>query len=190
MKTVKLILTIISFSLVSCTATKKCNAVKTFLSTQIINAKDQYLLVTPKLKTINTLQVLYGSDEVSIHYDKNKPSLYRSRFLNEKDWIRIYEKHKNDSLIYSWHDDDFNFENLQLNDGVGLYNDAFFDKYRNNKKKIIWLSEPIYYKQKNIVIFTIMKATTSGGTNERTVVIMKKINGKWQVIDYVYDYVF
>lgn len=188
MKKLKILLFSIVLVFTSCGTLKKYDAQATYLKSEIINLKKSYLLIDEKTATRNILTILYGADSINSNYNEIVPKdSFRSKFINADDWLYLYNSNVKNTKVEVWNSSDFKNLYLELTPKLGLYNTKFLDKYMNNEKRILWLSKPIYIKQKKLVFFCFSESDTFKNlTIHPHVVIMKKKEGKWIVIDKVF----
>jgi len=124
-------------------------------------------------KTINTLR---GPTSNGMHPGPT------SMILSDTDFLFLYEKYKNDTITETWKKSDFNNLDIAICKSYDYWeckNDLISKDYRY----FYSLSKPLFHN-KNLSFFYFSKA--SGWTVLFSgVIVMKKTDGKWEVVEKV-----
>ncbi|MDP5198295.1 hypothetical protein [Flavobacterium sp. DG2-3] len=186
MKNRIVILLLIQMIVASCGSYQKYEPLNVFLETEL--KKDQKaILVKDKSSNKNTLRIFFRGDGNMEIEEK-----YRSRLFNQKDYETMYNQYATDSIQKPWTPNDFPKLNLIFENKLGLWNTSFLDKYEASPLDVYFLSEPLFYKNKEYIMFYFDRGNTNdiSGTYVHQVIVMKKVDGKWQVIERIADYVY
>lgn len=183
--------TIIFLMLISCAILKENpSALENFIRTQI-DPNQEIIIVQDQANTKHLLRILYGSDAYrNNEYERDSPiDGNRSRFITAADWAKIYQKTSYDTVPGQWNRSDFKNIKCTFEDQKGLWNTAFLERFKDNHKKLIWLSAPVVCPEKGYMLFYFASGRTSiPGSDDNSVVIMAQKNNRWEVIDRIYDY--
>jgi hypothetical protein len=187
MKKLKFILLLIPFFVLSCASPKLIGyePIKVFLESKKLDKKKLQVLVKQKvsykkaLRIFNYKEGLYPSEDpdLAIHHD----------LFNKKHWIKMYRRYANDTLVSYWKKEDFADYNFELEKAKLIFKSAFLDKY-SSSMNVIFLSEPMYYWNNKYIIFFYDNLNVDS-SNERQVVIMKRVKKKWIIVKVVGDYI-
>lgn len=169
---------------------KTSNPLEQFIKTELAQGQE-IVIIKDKVNTRTVMRILYGNDNPSEDYENSIPvDSGRSKLLTAKDWKEIYRGKISDKVAGKWKNTDFSNLKFVFENQVGLWNNNFLARYSENQKRIIWLSEPIYYVKKKYLIFYYAVGTTSiPGSNERNVVIIAKESDRWKTVEIIEDYV-
>lgn len=169
---------------------KTSNPLEQFIKTELAQGQE-IVIIKDKVNTRTVMRILYGNDNPSEDYENSIPvDSGRSKLLTAKDWKEIYRGKISDKVAGKWKNTDFSNLKFVFENQVGLWNNNFLARYSENQKRIIWLSEPIYYVKKKYLIFYYAVGTTSiPGSDERNVVIMAKESDRWKTVEIIEDYV-
>lgn len=179
--------------LCSCSSTKdKYNAMNDYLEKVISDSTEETIILKEKINPNETIYIFKDSnnDERVSKTDVNEGDVTVDTLLyNEKNWEKMSKKYGDGSPFIpqtylpeknNWRPSDFGLKKIKLEN-----KDKYYDSFLNGKdyslfekKRIYILSEPIYYKEKEYVVFTVSYGDF-GGIYSIFVVVMKKINGKW-----------
>lgn len=168
----------------------KFNAINDYLDS-MTNPNEEILIVKEKISSNETLFIFQGT--ISIDPDTKKLDRFDGvdePLYTEKLW-KIMKNKYGDTLPkigrywlknQFWNADDFRhkkikFENYEICDKkLQSYS------YPWPEKKIFSFSNPIYYKNKEYITFTVTKSSTKSiGLPSNSIIIMKKIKNKWTI---------
>ncbi|SEA17014.1 hypothetical protein SAMN05443667_102196 [Flavobacterium gillisiae] len=181
----------------------KYEAINAYLFTFVKDASKTIVVVKEKMSPNMVLELFSGGNDVKFSYLKIKdienPELgIQTPLFNWKDYesMRIKYRDSVNTVKYGllknkrWMPEDFTmkniffvaFEDVMLKEEKGI-------RYFKNDTQLILLSDPIYYKDKKLLVLgiTYKKSTDVGGFSS-LVVVMRKIKNKWVVIDKADQY--
>ncbi|RZJ66558.1 MAG: hypothetical protein EOO50_09300 [Flavobacterium sp.] len=184
----KLLCLIFMLATCSCASLKNYNAIEKYLMDIVSN---KTLLVSEKLSNTNTLRILYESEDINKDYDHEIPvDGNRSKVLDQVIWNKIFDT-SNNEVSTIWNSSELSKIELEQVSQKELWNSAFLNKYTGNSKKILWVSDVIYYKPKKMAIFSYKTGNTdTPGSSESAAVIMVFEKDKWRFLEKIYDYQF
>ena len=179
-----------SFLIVSCSSAqisptylKNYECIETYLKLKGINTIEPDILVHEKRSNLYTLRIFNGDNGI-LHGDEN----YTPKTYNKEHWEKLYKTYSNDTIVKYWKTSDFPNIDFILGSEREARRGSFLDMYTYTTKDVICLSEPMYYiDDKHVMFFYSKTAKGLYGYGEK-VVIMKKENGKWIVLEEIPDY--
>jgi len=144
-----------------------------------------------EIKKEGITKIVIYEDKASVKYTINtlrgptsngKRSGPTSMILRDTDFLFLYEKYKNDTVNEAWKKSDFkNFDIKVINSEISLDNKV--DLITKGYRYFYFLSKPLFLDE-NLGFFYFSKA--SGWTVLFSgVVVMKKTDGKWEVVEKV-----
>lgn len=183
------------------TLIEKYAVINDYLDSQIKDRSKKIMIFSKKTNTNVTLKILrlndiYVLDSITWKYNEDKT------FYKESEWEIARKKYSKNSIAEienatdkagecCWVAKNFNYKNVifeELQPG----STAFIEKYMSSKiapivknvdslahYKLYSFSEPIYYQNKEYLIFTFYKSDLSGLSGSSIIIIYKKKNGKW-----------
>lgn len=184
--TVIILFSITNFSnaLYAQSTNEKYKALNDYIETIIKDTTQVMFVAKEKINSNETLNIFGLNHIVTVDSEGNgigKGNLYR-----KKDFEKIKKEYENSCVLGKriWCNDDYwtndNFrhkkvalESMNTNKEIEL----ILDKYNRADIKVYGFSEPIFYKKKKYIVFTVLKSYISGANI--FVVIMEKLNGKW-----------
>jgi hypothetical protein len=182
---------LIPFFVISCspaqikpTYVKNYECIETYLKLKGVNSVEPDILVKEKETNLQTLRIFNGDNGI-VHSDEN----YTPKLYNKESWEKLYRTYSNDTIGKYWKNEDFPTIDFVLGSEKAALRGDFLDIYTFTTKKVISLSEPMYYIDDKHVIFFYNKSPMGlYGYGEKLIVIMKMENGKWIVLEEVPDY--
>jgi hypothetical protein len=167
-------------------------ALNDFFDTKIKDHSKKIVVMSTKINTDMTLRMIKINQILTIDSITKKNIIEDKFFYNEEEWVKTIKKYSKSSIEEiedaksrggecCWNPDDFNYKNIifeNLRQGTPEYekkyiSSPFYDCY--------YFSDPIFYKNKEHLVFTVGEASLFGGLGSAFyIVIMKKNkNGKW-----------
>jgi hypothetical protein len=168
----------------------KFNAINDYLDSIII-PNEEILVVKEKISSNETLFIFQGT--ISIDPDTKKLERFDGvdePLYTEKLWEIMKNKY-GDTLPkigrywlknQFWNADDFRYKNIEFENYEICDKKLQRYSYAWPEKKIYSFSNPIYYKNKEYVTFTVSHTSTKSiGFHSNSIIIMKKIKNKWTI---------
>jgi hypothetical protein len=156
----------------------------------MIDANEEIVIVKEKITSNETIGIFQGT--ISIDPDTKKPDRFggaNAPLYIEKYWKIMKNKYGNSFPTIGrnwlknqfWNATDFRHEKIVFDSyeecKKKLESDGFF---YGPQRKIYSFSDPIYYKNKEYITFTVVRsATKSIGFPSDFIIIMKKVKNKW-----------
>jgi hypothetical protein len=174
----------------SCSPTKdKRQALNDYLHTVILDTSSkEIIIIKDKINSNLTIEIFNVNDIIAI--DSKWKGKADTIIYNERDWKKMekryavdYQAGKNPWFINEfWTKEDFDHKKIIFEDSYVGKTDAFLKKYDYKPSIDIYsFSDPIYYKNKSVVVFTVHKTATPIGFGQTYIIIMNKKRGKWIV---------
>ncbi|MFC4739958.1 hypothetical protein ACFO3U_08120 [Flavobacterium ponti] len=163
-----------------------CNSNKAIINYMIQNEQvEDIIIIKEKLSPKNTINILRG---IGIANKTDSVTKFNgSKTYSLSDFNNLYTKYKNDTIKEDWKLKDFKKLNVLLIDDFFNYLKESNNKKINDEAVYYSLSKPLFLDNKEKVFFYINKSI--GMYNEFSkVVVMKKINGKWKIIEEIDNY--
>ena len=190
---------LLSIITVSCNnmKTNKSNALKNQPIIDYIESiikKDSIILVHErKLSTtraIKTMEIGRLPDKKNRKYAAN---FLESEYYKEKAWKALNKKYGSDTIVGKWNKNDFTFPNKIISHEyvMEVFNNP--KSYINKKKRRVFaFSDVLYYEKNQYAMFSINIAgnIVLSESIEDALIIMKKKDGKWIMIDKMQNNVF
>ena len=183
-----------------CEKKEKFEAVNNYLSSVIKDKNKEIIIVKKKTNVSEILRLFKGNiikDNLGhfVERDGGAPEpLY-----NEKDFEIMKKKYQDQTSTYKrenftntlWDPEDFTYNKIIFENWEDVYLKMQKVLYpREPVIQIFALSEPIYYKSKQYLVIQIsIGDTNSSGFPSRLIAIMKKIKGKWIIVNETRDYI-
>jgi hypothetical protein len=171
----------------SCSSTKdKRQALNDYLHTVVSDTSKEIIIIKNKINSNQTIEIFNVNDIIAI--DSNGIGKTDTTLYNEKNWKKIKKRYAINYLAGNnpwftneyWTKDDFDNKKILFEDSYIGKADAFIEKYNYIPSlKVYSFSDPIYYKNKRIVVFAVDKTSTPIGYGETYIIIMKKKRAKW-----------
>ncbi len=178
------------------TLSEKYAVVSDFLDTKIKDRSKKIMIHSKKINTNMTLKILrlnniYVLDSIDI-----KKSYEDKTFYKEEDWEIARKKYSKNSVTEienvtyrggecCWVAENFSYKNVifeELDFGTPAYEKKYFFGLNEYGYKLedFYISEPIYYQNKDYLIFTFSHGNVFPTYEISTrIIIYKKKNGKW-----------
>lgn len=178
------------------TLKEKYAVVSDFLDTKIKDRSKKIMIHSKKINTNMTLRILRLNDIYVLDSIDNAKGYKDKTFYKEAEWEIARKKYSKNSVTEienatdrggecCWVAENFNYKNFifeELDFGTPAYEKKYFfglNEY-GYEFEDFYISEPIYYQNKDYLIFTfsygMVFPTSNYGTN---IIIYKKKNGKW-----------
>lgn len=174
----------------SCSTSKdKYNALNNYINLEIKDTTKNIIVVKEKVSANMTIEILKSSQIISL--DSKKTGSLDTILFHEKEWKKMKKKHENIHLTKKdnsledkyWTKEDFTCKKILLESIKGLPDDYLFNKYISNLNiYVFYFSEPIYYRDRNHLIFTVYQSDKIGGYGGGSsifLVVMRKEKRKW-----------
>jgi hypothetical protein len=160
--------------------TLSCNSIKpitTYLNEEIrINKANGYeSALTMKKNSINRVLKIYSDKE------ELKGRNYISKNYTDADYNYLIKKYSGNTITEYWTKKEiqnFNFDSTITNKVKNI---------KHTKKYYYGISKPFFLKNKNIVLFNCHRSCCMLDPSIDFVIIMKKVDGKWVVLEKVRD---
>lgn len=171
----------------------KLEVLNDFLDTKIKDRSKKIMIHSKKINPNMTLRILrlndiYVLDSITGKYKEDKT------FYEEDEWeiarkkysknsMKEIEKFNDDGGECCWNAVNFNFKNIIFEE-FSIGSPTFVKKYYSIPNLQLYpyyyFSEPIYYQNKEYIIFTIYEILYFDGLSGTSrIIIYKKKNGKW-----------
>lgn len=179
---------------------EKYEAINSFIQTMIKEKYQEIIIVEDKISPNEALRIFKGNtikDNLGNFVEQDggieKPLFNKKYFqiMEKKYYTNSLGKRKQFTTT-SWQKEDFKHHKITLENFEDVYlklqNGTYFEK--KTEIQIFALSEPIYYKNKNYLVIGVQPSSTRLiGFKTSYIIIMKKINKKWVIIDKALDYI-
>jgi hypothetical protein len=179
---------LIPFFICSCASTQYLDnyePINKFLKSQNISEKENYIL---RIKESNTQTLrIFNRGKGPEHVVNPNEMDYTIKLFNEKEWKKMYRNYSKDTIQKYWKKEDIPEYKFINENRVELFNYNFLIKYPKLEKVIV-LSEPIYYHNKKYIMFLYSIDEIANSSKPQIVVVMKKENEKWIVVEKIGDY--
>jgi hypothetical protein len=169
---------------------EKFNALNDYLETVKEYSTKKVIIVKEKKSSNMTIHLLKVNDIWAI--DSVGNGKFDENFYKEKDWKIINKTYKNPLIKENgnylenkyWTENDFRNKKITFMSLKGSPWDIVFKDYYDTPEMdsyiVFTLTEPIYYKNKRYLVFTVSKSEILGGFGTSTLMIaMKKNKDKW-----------
>lgn len=182
-------LTFIIIGITSCSSIKiSCNPINDYIQNIIKNKEPIIYVVNKKISNKKTLGIFKGDFMLDTRTNTYVREGVKSNLYNIEDWDKMSKEYTYDSVPEYWKKRDFKLSNVVIVDNESFINGELYKKTKNKYYSVYAFSNPIYYKKKNFVIFTVINSsTTFGAEPSEFVIVMKKENNKWLVVEKVYE---
>lgn len=166
----------------------KYQALNDYFETQIKNQSQEVIIMKEKISNNMTLKLLKINDIWAI--DSTGMGRKDETFYKEKDWEKLRKQNGNSSLEKienallergecCWTSTNFRFKKIIFED-LEIGKRDFEKKYFSSPNyDVYWFSEPVYYKNKEYILFTTYKGSLVGSGSLIRLIMMKKIKNKW-----------
>jgi hypothetical protein len=188
LKTYNVIILLLILS--SCSTSKdKFNALNDYIKLEIKDTTKNIIVVKEKVSPNKTIEIFNTSQIIAL--DSKKSGSLDTTLYQEKQWKHMKKKYENIHLTKKdnsledkyWTKEDFTYRKIILEGIKGLPGDYLFYKYLSNLNiYVYYFSEPIYYKDRKHLVFTVYQSDRIGGYGGGSsifLVVMKKEKGKW-----------
>ncbi|CAM2868748.1 MAG: hypothetical protein GZ091_19125 [Paludibacter sp.] len=170
----------------------KYDALNDFFDTKIKDYSKKIMVMSSKINTDMTLRMIRINQIVSTDSITKTGVKEDKTFYKEDEWekakkkyskktIGEIEKATSDGGKCCWEPDDFNYKNI-IFEKLRQGSTAFINKYISHPLyDCYYFSEPIYYQNKEYLIFTVAEASLFGGLGGSSYIVILKKNkaGKW-----------
>lgn len=178
------------------TLREKYAVINDFLETKIKDRSKKIMIHSNKINTNMTLKILRLNDIYVLDSIDSKKTYEDKTFYKEAEWEKARKKYSKNSVTEienatfrggecCWVAENFNYKNFifeELDFGTPAYEKKYFfglNEY-GYKFEDFYISEPIYYQNKEYLIFTYSHGMVfpTYEISTRTIIYKKK-NGKW-----------
>lgn len=158
----------------------------------------QIFIIKEKTNTNHVIDIFKGKtskDSLTNQYKRDEREEIKPPLYNEEDWAKMkkeyYQKAEENTITNNlWLHTDFHYKHIEF-----FSAHSFIEFIVNHSEQhrpitnIFSFSEPIYYSGKKYLVFKVGKGTTESinGLTDNYLIIMKKKNGKWVVINKSYQ---
>ena len=178
------------------TLREKYAVINDFLDTKIIDRSKKIMIHGKKINTNMTLRILRLNDIYVLDSTDSKKNYEDKTFYKEAEWEIARKKYSKNSVTEienatfrggecCWIAENFNYKNFifeELDFGTPAYEKKYFfglNEY-GYEFEDFYISEPIYYQNKEYLVFTFSDGMVFPTQNYSTnIIIYKKKNGKW-----------
>ena len=179
-----------SIIIVNDSLSDKLEVINDFLEKKIKNSPRKIMIMSQKINTDMTLRILrindlYSLDSLARIVEDDK-SFYR-----EEEWEKARKKYSKNTIAEiepakgrvdecCWTAGNFNNKNVVFEE-LNIASTEFVKKYSSNPDfYYYYFSNPIYYQNKEYLIFTVFDGFIFDGlSGSSKIIIYKKKNGKW-----------
>lgn len=168
----------------------KYEVLNDFLDKKIKDHSKKIIIMKEKINTNMTLRILRINDIYSVDSLTSKRIKEDKAFYKEEEWEKARKKYSKNSIAEiedsnsrggecCWIAENFNYKNI-IFENLHQGTDGFEKKYISSNYDCYYFSKPIYYQDKDYLIFTFFESNIHdalGGSSN--IVIYKKINGNW-----------
>lgn len=184
------------------TLSEKYAVVSDFLDTKIKDRSKKIMIMSQKINTNMTLRILRLNEIYALDSIDRTKDFEDKTFYKEANWEKARKEYSKNSVAEienatdrggkcCWVADNFNYKNVIFEE-LRIGSIAFIEKYMSSKitdiEKNIFgtlnydfysFSEPIYYENRQCMIFTFSKGYIDGLSGSSEIIIYKKKNGIW-----------
>lgn len=174
---------LISIFLTSCASPylKNYKPINDFVESKRKNTSNLEIIIKEKINNKETLRIfnsMEGPDHIVDPLDIDPTN---DLFVN-RHWKKMYKKYSN-SKTEGWKQDDFDAKKFIV---VSMKDLEKNEIYKNQIPNIIYLSEPIYYHNRNYIMFYY----SAFYSKLKGIIIMKKVKNEWVFYKSIGDYIF
>jgi hypothetical protein len=169
----------------------KYYALNDFFDTKIKDHSKKIVVMNNKINTDMTLRMIRINEIFAVDSITKKTVKEDKLFYKEEEWEKARKNYTKSSIEEiedaksrggecCWVPDDFNYKNI-IFENLRQATTAFDEKYIASPiYDCYYFSEPIYYQNKEYLIFSFSEGTTLPAFGNSYIVIMKRNkNGKW-----------
>lgn len=166
----------------------KLNALNDYLETQIKTPTKEIIIIEEKINSNETIEIFKGDSVVYSPTNIVREGGIDISLYNEKDWVKMKKKYYNHNIKEkflekdNWKITDFRIKNISIENRKTDYESSNTGKYFDlPSKDVYYFSEPIYYKNKKTLIFSVSYNDSRDmiGGSQYKVIVMKKKKDKW-----------
>lgn len=172
----------------------KKQAINDFLHTIIPDYNQKIFIIKEKTSTNHVIDIFKGKtykDSLTNDLKRDEREEIKPPLYNEKDWAKMKKEYYHEGEVNNlWNFDDFNYNHIEFFSGHSFIEFIVNRSERHLPKiNIFSFSEPLYYSAKKYLVFKVGQGTTESinGLTDNYLIIMKKENGKWSVINKSYQ---
>ncbi|KQX10984.1 hypothetical protein [Flavobacterium sp. Root420] len=179
-------------------AQDKKQAINDFLHTIIPDYNKKIFVIKEKTNVNHVIDIFKGKtskDSITNEYKRDEREEIKPPLYNEADWARMKKKYyhkteENTAADNLWLSTDFDYKHIEFFSSH-LFIEFIVGHSEQHRPitNIFSFSEPIYYSGKKYLVFKVGQGTTESinGLTDNYLIIMKKENGKWVVINKSYQ---
>lgn len=175
----------------------KNQALSDYLNTISSDYNHGVIIIKEKINSNNTIDIFKGKtyvDSITRKLKRDNREGIKSPLYDEADWIKMKKKYYKNDNDFWLKNDYWVIENFKVEKMIFVSHTLFFDfifDYTEKHLPIIKafaFSEPIYYKNKKYLTFIVNEGNTESinGFTNNYLIVMKKVKGKWVVINKSY----
>lgn len=183
---------IIITTLSSCKATKNNIVINSYFDNITKGSVDKIIILKQKIDNRRTLAIFKGTYTYNPKTKSYEKDGEKSKLYNLDAWNKMSSRYTYDTIKKYWKKRDFNYKNIIVEENKDFLDNKIYSKYLNDNYKVYSFSDPITYENENYMLFTVLFSDSSfSRTISEYVIIMKKKDKKWIVVDKVYqdDYI-
>jgi len=170
----------------------KHDALNDFFDTKIKDHSKKIMVMSSKINTDMTLRMIRINQIAAINSITKKGIEEDKPFYKEEEWEKARKKYSKNAIAEiekaasdggecCWLPNNFNYKNI-IFENLRQGSTAFINKYVSHPLyDCYYFSEPIYYQNKEYLIFTVAEASLFSGLGGSSYIIIMKKNkaGKW-----------
>lgn len=187
---------VLSIFTVSCSSTiKKSGVVKNQPIIDYIEStpdRDSIVFIHEnKLSRSRAVRTMETGTMLDSAYEKYAVDFSESEYYKEDAWKSLNKKYSNDTIVGKWNESDFIFPNELIDLEYVIKQRYNIEAYESQKRFYIF-SDILYYDNNRYAMFSVKlhRITVISATYKDALIIMKKKNRKWVVIDKIQNNAF
>jgi hypothetical protein len=179
-------------------AQDKKQAMNDFLHSIVPDYNQKIFIIKEKTSTNHVIDIFKGKtskDSITNEYKRDEREEIKPPLYNEADWAKMKKKYyrkaeESTTANNLWISTDFNYKHVEFFSAHSFI--EFIVHYSEQHlpiTSIFSFSEPIYYSGKKYLVFKVGQGTTESinGLTDNYLIIMKKQNNKWIVVNKSYE---
>lgn len=177
----------------------KIEAINSYLDTILKEKLKKIIITKEKINTNETIR-LFLCDEYNTYLCQYKVWENRENVLlyNEEDFVKMKKEYQDTISINKekwltnscWEPVNFKNKHITFEPFEDVFVKIEHSLFPKGQKTMIYsFSEPIYYKNKNYLLFSVKVGSTEFAHFQNSVVVMTKLKGKWVLVVEIGDYI-
>lgn len=177
----------------------KLEAINGYLDTILKDKPKKIIITSEKINTNETIR-MFLCDENNTYLCQYKVwENNENVFLyNKEDFVKMKKKYQDTTSINKekwltnnyWKPENFKNKYITFEPFEDVFVKLEHSLYPREKKTMIYsFSEPVYYKKMKYLLFSVTVGSTEFAHFHNSVVVMKKLKGKWVLIFEIGDYI-